>query len=186
MKRVSDIIIGDLAMLMALGFVSMVIFMLPWLNPPTEADTTTPPGNLIFTATWPAADEDVDLWVMGPTEIRPVGYSNQSGELLNLLRDDLGRPDTDLNFENAFSRGAPDGEYIVNVHCYRCSKPVTVSVDVKLKGNSSSYAIPIAKTKITLRKMGDERTAIRFMMKDGSFIRDSLHNIYKSLRSWHT
>jgi len=37
-----------------------------------------------------AALAHVDLWVQAPGDV-PVGYSNKSGGVLNLLRDDLGK-----------------------------------------------------------------------------------------------
>jgi len=187
MRRVSDIILGDLAMLMALGFFAMLVFLLPWINPPTESDTISPPGNLIITVSWPPSDYDVDLWVKGPGEMRPVGYSNQSGKLFNLLRDDLGRPDEELNFENAFSRGLPDGEYIINLHCYKCygiskAKPLPVRVDVRLKRDGWS-ARPLAQTTVTLTAQGEERTAMRFFIRNGEFDPNSLHNAPIRLRT---
>lgn len=187
MRRVSDIILGDLAMLMALGFFAMLVFLLPWINPPTESDTISPPGNLIVTASWPPSGHDVDLWVMGPTEARPVGYSNQSGKLFNLLRDDLGPPDPELNFENVYTRGLPDGEYIINLHCYRCygvseEKPIPVTVDVRLKKDGGA-AVPVTKTRVLLTKHGQEKTALRFLIKDGNVLHETIHNAYRSLRS---
>jgi hypothetical protein len=55
-------------------------------------------------------DADVDLWVEAPGD-RPVGYSNKSGQIFSLLRDDLGKSQdiTDFNYEIAYSRGMPAG-----------------------------------------------------------------------------
>src|SRR4051794_3763581 len=48
------------------------------------------PGNVIVEMTWPPnIDADVDLWVQAPGDV-PVGYSDKSGIIFNLLRDDLG------------------------------------------------------------------------------------------------
>src|SRR3546814_9135229 len=81
----------DVLMLALLGFMVIVVVLLPHLNPPTKAAASDPPGNIIVEVRWPDdIDVDVDLWVKGPTS-RPIGYSNQSGPLFNLLRDDLGR-----------------------------------------------------------------------------------------------
>ena len=56
-----------------------------------EAKGQTPPGNVIVELTWDKdVDADVDLWVQGPGDV-PVGYSNKSGIIFNLLRDDLGK-----------------------------------------------------------------------------------------------
>ena len=105
----------DLLMIMLLGFVFMIIAMVPHLNPPATEDDAEPPGNVIAHITWPEGNTDVDMWVTGPGELVPVGYSNKGGLLWNLLRDDLGHNGTDatdLNFENAFSRWiTPDEQF---------------------------------------------------------------------------
>ena len=58
---------------------------------PARATTSLAPGNVIIEAQWAdKLDADVDLWVQAPGDV-PVGYSNKSGAVFNLLRDDLGR-----------------------------------------------------------------------------------------------
>src|SRR5688572_5701866 len=77
-------------------------------------------------------DADVDLWVQAPGDV-PVGYSNKSGRIFNLLRDDLGRAQdiTDYNYEVAYTRRMPGGEYVVNLHMYR-GRSVSYPVGVKI------------------------------------------------------
>ncbi len=81
----------DVIMLALLGFVTIVILLLPHINPPTKDKITAlPPGNIVVEVRWPdKIDADVDLWVQAPGD-RPVGYSNRGGQVFNLLRDDLG------------------------------------------------------------------------------------------------
>jgi len=190
MKRSSgSIIYRDMISLLLLGFVAMVILMLPFLNPPAKDAAADPPGNLIIAITWPAGNTDVDLWVMGPGEVRPVGYSNKGGILFNLLRDDLGNmPDaTPLNYENSFTRGIVAGEYIVNSHCFRCSiLPVRVDVEISVNtgapGKSSLRSI--ATTTIMLNRNGEEKTALRFRLTaDGKLVPDSMNSVFRPLRS---
>lgn len=157
----------DLTLTIALLFVVIVFFILPFINDPTKNDETEPPGNVIVSIVWPPAlNYDVDLWMMAPGETRPVGYSNLSGKIINLLRDDLGTysDPTPLNYESAYTRGAAEGEYQVNVHCYRCTDgPVTVDVEIAIKSptvNMGNVRV-IARTKVELTA-GEERTAIRF------------------------
>jgi hypothetical protein len=73
---------------------------------------------------------------------RPVGYSNKSGQIFNLLRDDLGKAHdiTDYNYEVAYTRG---GEYVVNLHMYRgrsVSYPVAVKIVASVKGDPTGAA----------------------------------------------
>jgi hypothetical protein len=111
----------DTALLMLGGFILMTVLMLSVVNPPAQSAETQgeqSPGNVIVEAQWAdGVDADVDLWVQAPGD-RPVGYSNKSGQMFNLLRDDLGKAQdvTDYNYEVAYSRGIPSGEYVVNVH----------------------------------------------------------------------
>jgi hypothetical protein len=100
------------------------------------------PGNVTVETQWPdKLDADVDLWVEAPGDV-PVGYSNKGGRVFDLLRDDLGMAQdmTDSNHEVAYSRGAPAGEYTVNVHIYRgvnATYPVPVKVTVSVKPDST-------------------------------------------------
>lgn len=181
----------DLLMLMLLGFVFMIVAMVPHLNPPATEDNTEPPGNVIAHITWPEGNTDVDLWITGPGEVRPVGYSNKGGLLWNLLRDDLGTsPDaTPLNYENAYTRGITPGEYVINVHCYRCPVlPVPVDVEVSVKrdnGNGAKTPLKIiATTRATLHQNGEELTAIRFKLtKDGELVPNSVNHVFQQLRA---
>jgi hypothetical protein len=180
----------DFVMLMVLGFVAMVVWMLPYLNPKAEQAAADPPGNLIVAITWPEGNTDVDLWVMGPGEVRPVGYSNKGGLLFNLLRDDLGTmPDaTPLNYENAFTRGIVGGEYIVNVDCYRCPVlpvPVDVEISVNSGAPGKNSLKDIATTRIVLDRNGEERTALRFKLTNqGTLVPDSMNNVFRPLRDF--
>lgn len=179
----------DFLFLAVLGFVALVVMLLPLINPPASNDNTEPPGNLIVAISWPEGDTDVDLWVMGPGELVPIGYSNKGGLLFNLLRDDLGTmPDaTTLNYEHAYTRGIVPGEYIVNVHCYRCAVlPVPVTVEITKKDQSTKHSPieAVARTTVVLKANGDEKTAIRFRLTaEGKVEPDSLNNIFRPLRA---
>ena len=179
----------DVIMLALLGFVTIVILMLPHLNPPvTGDDSTRPPGNLIIEARWPdELETDVDLWVQAPGG-RPVGYSNKSDTVFNLLRDDLGHVDdaAGLNYEVAFSRGAPAGEYTVNLHLYRNSSerlPIPVVVVVSVKADADGAVRRIATLRVELVRLGQELTVVRFSLDgSGNLVADSVHDLPRSLR----
>jgi hypothetical protein len=143
----SGTVFRDVVMLALVGFVAIVVMLLPHLNPPgaKTADNMTPPGNVIVEIRWPdEIDADVDLWVQAPGDV-PVGYSNKGGVVFNLLRDDLGnRLDvTGLNYETSYSRGIEPGEYAVNLHLYRNPSgvsPIPVTVVTSVQRNAKETA----------------------------------------------
>ena len=135
---------------------------------------------------WPSNQAvDVDLWVKAPGEF-PVGFWNQGGEIFNLLRDDLGivGDATDENYEIVYSRGIPQGEYIVNVHMYGplppgVTVPVNVVVSVRKKYDDTNQ---ILKTNIKLTRRNQEETAFRFKLTgDGDLVPGSVSTLRRSL-----
>lgn len=179
----------DVIMLALAGFVTLVLLLLPHLNPRAKTeDAIRSPGNVIIEARWPdEMDADVDLWVQAPGDV-PVGYSNKGGAVFNLLRDDLGHTAdlTGLNYEFSYSRGVPAGEYAVNVHLYRNHESgiIPVSVVVSVKGSVNESAKQLLATKVTLEHEGQELTAFRFRLDDkGHLVSGSVHDLPKSLRT---
>lgn len=189
----SGTVFRDMITLALAGFVCMVLLLLPHVNPPGEEGkgvaATEPPGNVIIEARWDdKLRTDVDLWVQAPGDV-PVGYSNKSGLIFNLLRDDLGSyaDPTEINFETAFSRGVPPGEYAINVHLFRNLDnvfPIFVRVVARVKAEHESGAATIAATRVRLDHEGQEVTAFRFKLTErGELEPGSLHALYKPLRS---
>lgn len=180
----------DVIMLALLGFVTIVVLLLPHLNPPVKAEgAAEPPGNVVIEARWPdAIDADVDLWVLAPGD-RPVGYSNRGGAVFNLLRDDLGhvRDQTPLNYEMAYSRGVPAGEYVINLHLYHVRSEhaeVPVDVTVSVKHDTGTSLIQLDTTSPTLRHVGEELTVLRFRLDEhGRVVPGSQHDLPRSLRN---
>jgi hypothetical protein len=187
----SGTVFRDVVMLALVGFVALVIMLLPHLNPPgaKTADDTTPPGNVIVEVRWPdEIDADVDLWVQAPGDV-PVGYSNKGGAAFNLLRDDLGsRVDvTGLNYETSYSRGIVPGEYTVNLHLYRNPSrtyPVPVTVVTSVKRRSDLAARQLLASKAMLVREGEEMTVYRFRLTEaGALVAGSVHSLDKPLRA---
>lgn len=190
----SDVVFRDVITLALLGFVALVIIMLPHINPPLkkeEAKSIDPPGNVIVEARWDdKIDADVDLWVQGPEDV-PVGYSNLSGQLFSLLRDDIGKRNdaSDLNYENTYSRGIRPGEYTVNLHMYfnranvwPIKAKVLVSL-VKMRG-TTRYTEQILVSDVKLTRLGEEKTVFRFRLdKDGNLVKSSVNSAEKLLRT---
>jgi hypothetical protein len=180
----------DVIMLALLGFVTLVVLLLPHLNPPVEAaQDIDAPGNVVVELRWPDdVDADVDLWVRAPGD-HPVGYSNKGGKSFNLLRDDLGHINDPgkLNYEVAYSRGRPAGEYVVNLHLYTNKShryPVDAEVYVGIKKLSSASIQRLGFRKVRLLEIGHEITVIRFKLdEDGDLVPGSIHNVPIALRS---
>jgi hypothetical protein len=130
----SGTVFRDVLMLALIGFVAMVIMLLPHISKThEETEEHRPPGNVVVEMHWP--DElpvDVDLWVKAPNDV-PVGFWNQGSQYFNLLRDDLGMEGdaSSRNYEVSYSRGIIPGEYVVNVHMYG-KVPAGVVVPVRI------------------------------------------------------
>jgi hypothetical protein len=159
---------------------AVLIFILPSVNPASEEQNQSPPGNLMVAIAWPDGPSDVDLWVLGPGMAKAVGYSNKGSEVWNLLRDDLGNAGdaTPVNFENAFSRGLPAGEYVVNLHCFSCSSKVPVRVEVRIAGGQllTEETVDLAPAQ--------EKTVVRFTLDgSGKVVPGSMSKVFKPLRS---
>ncbi|MBV8534844.1 MAG: hypothetical protein JO128_04575 [Alphaproteobacteria bacterium] len=157
-------------------------------NEASAKNQMAPPGHVIVELTWDhAADADVDLWVQGPGDV-PVGYSNKSGMIFNLVRDDLGRSGdpNSMNYEIAYGRGHWGGEYVVNAMLYRTRDhklPVNATVKLSLEADSGGTQ-QVLRSDVTLGFEGQETTVFRFKLDDhGIFQPDSVNRLHKPLRA---
>jgi hypothetical protein len=192
-EDVNGTVFRDVITLALCGFVAVVILLLPHLNPKQEAQAavaSTVPGNVMVEARWAdELDTDVDLWVQAPGDV-PVGYSNKSGVIFNLLRDDLGRnaDPTQLNYEVSYSRGVPPGEYAINLHMYRNKakvSPVKVTVVTSVKKPNSESAKQILTSSVDLMVENQETTVYRFKLTEaGELVPSSVNSLPKPLRKW--
>lgn len=183
----SGTVFRDVILLALIGFVAMVIMLLPHIKTTTEeAQDHKAPGNVIVEMHWPTdLPYDVDLWVRAPGQ-QPVGFWNQGGRVFNLLRDDLGGEGdaTRENYEISYSRGITAGEYVVNVHMYGhlpngVTIPVTVVVSVRQKFDTTRQ---ILKTVVELYRRNQEETAYSFRLtKEGDLIDGSVSTLRKPL-----
>lgn len=182
-----ETIFKDVILLTLVGFVSMVIMLLPHLHKKEEArQDHKAPGNVIVELHWPnEMNVDVDLWVQGPNST-PVGFWNQGNEFFNLLRDDLGLEGdaTKLNYEVAYSRGIRPGEYIVNTHMYSnipggMTVPANVVISVRAKYDSARQ---ILATTVELTHRNQEETAFRFRLNsEGKLDQESVSTLRRPL-----
>ena len=192
-EDINGTVFRDVITLALCGFVAVVILLLPHLNPKQEAQAavaSTVPGNVMVEARWAdELDTDIDLWVQAQGDV-PVGYSNKSGVIFNLLRDDLGRnaDPTQLNYEVSYSRGVPPGEYAINLHMYRNKSriaPVKVTVVTSVKKPNAESAKQILTSSIDLMAENQETTVYRFKLTEaGELVPGSVNSLPKPLRKW--
>lgn len=147
-----------------------------------------PPGHVVVELDWDkTADADVDLWIQGPGDV-PVGYSNKSGMIFNLVRDDLGRggDPNSMNYEVAYGRGHWPGEYVVNAMLYRSRDrklPLGAQLRVSLQGEKGDVRQAL-QSNFELAFEGQETTVFRFKLDDkGELVPDSMNRIHKDLRA---
>ncbi len=187
----SNVVFRDIILLTLTGFISMVVLLVPFINPPTEkVDSSSPPGNVIVELFWDnERDVDIDLWVKAPGDI-PVGYSNQGGLFFNLLRDDLGKykDNTPVNYEVSYSRGISEGIYAVNLHLYREDKspfqPIVAKLVISIINPDTKARKQILKSEKLLKDVGAEITIFQFALdKKGNLDKDSINNNFVKLRS---
>lgn len=177
----------DVILLALIGFVAMVIMLLPHVVPAKkQTEDQKAPGNVIVEMYWPTnMPYDVDLWVQAPDEY-PVGFWNMGGKTFNLLRDDLGYEGdaTNENYEISYSRGIPPGEYIVNVHMYGIvppNQPLPVTVVVSVR-KLYDDARKILKTTVELTRRNQEETAYRFRLTaEGDLVEGSVSTLRRPL-----
>jgi hypothetical protein len=179
----AETVYRDVIFLALVGFVAMVIMLLPHIKRSSEESRDQKaPGNVIIEMHWPSdMPYDVDLWVKAPGE-PPVGFWNQGGIVFNLLRDDLGDEGdaTKLNYEVTYSRGIPAGEYIVNVHMYGPLPsgviiPVTVVVSTR---QEFGHTRQLLQTVIHLDHRNQEETAYSFRLtSEGDVVKGSVSTL---------
>jgi hypothetical protein len=157
-------------------------------NDEEQSKGQTPPGNVIVEMFWDKAiDADVDLWVQAPGDVL-VGYSNKSGVIFNLVRDDLGRSGdpNSMNYEVSYGRGHWPGEYVVNAMLYRSHDhkyPVGVKTKVS-RQNQQGQVLQVLQSNVEVTFEGQETTVFRFRLDEkGEFIAGSMNRIHKSLRA---
>ena len=184
----SNTVFRDVTLLALSGFVAIVLLLLPWLNLKTKQELIKEPvGSVIIELFWPKdIDADLDLWVKGPND-GAVGYSNPSGLIFNLLRDDRGMTGdyTPLNYEISFTRGISPGEYQANVHLFKHDanrSKIQATISASLVTPDRDYRKQILEKSIYLTKQGKEKTVLRFKL-DNNFklVSGSVNSLRKSL-----
>lgn len=153
-----------------------------------QSEATEPPGNLVASIVWPEGQTDIDMWVFGPGEKRPIGFSNKSGANWSLLRDDLGNVNDTVtaNFENAYSRAVEPGHYVFNVHAYSgTTYPVKVSFELRIVAGGNAHALLTATVDLVAK--GQEVTVVALDLdKHGNIVPGSTGNVFFPMfKAWN-
>lgn len=184
-------VFGDAMSLLFMAVTGILFLILVIINDTAKknAEAQNPQGNIIVELYWPdELDTDIDLWVRGEADNTPVGYNNKGGPLFNLLRDDLGvlGDISGKNQEITYSRGVPDGEYVINAHLFALKSgklPIPFTLVVSLKKDEQSTQEQLFKVTGNLTEQGQERTIARFYIQDMKYIPESFNTIQEQLRS---
>jgi len=173
----TPILVRDLLMNMLLGLTALVVLVLAQINPiaKNNPDSTKPPGDIMVCISW-QGNNDVDLWGAAPGQSKNVGYSNKNGDVLDLVRDDLGKDATTRpRMECQFARGLPDGRWVFNAHGYSITQPeVMVHAEIRL-GDEIERDLTI--------KQAQERTISQFRLAGGKVVPGSVNEVAVPLRS---
>lgn len=167
-------IFRDVIFLALISFVAMLMIVIPFLADQTEKETKEilSPGNVIVEIFWDNnLTDDIDLWVIGPGEPGPIGFSNKSGTIWNLLRDDLGYSSdlSGLNYENSYSRGLKAGWYRFNVHWYTSKSnidEIKINMVVSIKKTPTATTKQIMSREVILTLAAKETTVFYFYLDD--------------------
>ena len=181
--RLKNVIAVDLPLGSVAFFILILILVIPFINPiPTTKADAPPPGQLFIHISWPAGNNDVDLWVKSPEDAKPVGYTRKDGNTsCALLRDDLGNPSPE-NEEFTFCRSMPNGRYVVNLHLYRGVAPIGVKVEVTVFAPGKPPVKFFDET-VTLFAAQQERTAVTFELNERGLVPFSTNKVFVPIRS---
>lgn len=178
----TPILVRDLLMNMLLGLTALVVLVLAQINPiaKNNPDSTKPPGDVMVCIFWQGG-HDVDLWGSDPKDKKAVGYSNKNGEVLDLVRDDLGKDAlTRPRTECQFARGLPDGRWAFNIHGFSITQPeVMVHAEIRLGGE---FGFSLLLERDLTIKQRQERTIAQFQLRDGKVVPGSVNEVAVPLR----
>lgn len=182
---------NDLLWALLACFIVMTALLVTQINNSKSDKTSEEPvaGSISVYVYWKdGIDLDIDTHVSSPGGDH-VFYGRLAGKIWNLLRDDLGMVNdtAQRNFENAYARGLPAGDYVVNIHAYRGAAslyPAEVEGEVVITANPNAGkgGQKVVKQKITLYRTGEEATLVRFSIDpQGNVVPGSVNHIFKSL-----
>jgi hypothetical protein len=170
----------SLMLFKALQVVAFLFFIaLLMLNPEAREGKIDSKAEFIITMNWPDDNpDDIDLYVEDPLG-NIVWYHTREAGFMVLDRDDRGgvnnavfvngrRITSKVRQETISIRGIIAGEYTVNVNYFLAMRGGPIPVTVKVEKINPAVEI-VAYETLTLDRMGEEKTALRFhVAEDGS------------------
>lgn len=179
-----SIAMSDLLFNMLLAFVALFMLAFAQMSVKKVQNNTEVKAEYLISVSWAKEnDDDVDTYAEDPNG-KLVCFRRREDGLMHLDRDDLGHRNDNIetpfgkvkyneNREIVTLRGVIPGEYVVNVHMYNRGQkkindqyvvnesplPVIVQID-----QLNPFRTVVIK-EVSLMKNGDEKTAIRFKIK---------------------
>jgi hypothetical protein len=166
----------------ALQVVAFLFFIaLLAMNPEAKEGKIESKAEFIITMTWPDDHpDDIDLYAEDPLG-NIVWYHVREAGFMVLDRDDRGSANNSITVdgrkvsspvrqETISIRGIVPGEYTVNVHYFLATKGGPVPAVVKVEKINPTVEV-VSYDSVSLTRMGEEKTAVRFRMgADGRVI----------------
>src|SRR3954454_19657926 len=157
----------------------LVCIALLAMNPEAKEGKIDTKAEFIITMTWPDDHpDDLDLYAEAPLG-NIVWYHVREAGFLVLDRDDRGSANnavavggrkltSPFRQETVSIRGIVPGEYTINVHYFLASIGGPIPVVVQVEKINPTVEVVSHET-ITLNRMGEEKTAVRFRLSaDGT------------------
>ena len=174
----------DLLFNALLGFAFMFFISFALIQKPQDGGKIDSKAEFIISAEWEDHHpDDIDLIVEDP-QGNVVYFQSQQAGLMHLDRDDRGtladrimidgvEIENPANQEVVTIRGYMEGEYVVNLLYYKKQKNFSESLKVKVKVEKINPKLEVIYfNDFLLRKIGDEITAVRFILDDRGNVLD--------------
>ena len=182
----------DLLFNALLGFAFMFFISFALIQKPQDGGKIDSKAEFIISAEWEEYHpDDIDLIVEDP-QGNIVYFQRQQAGLMHLDRDDRGtladrimidgvEVENPANQEVVTIRGYMEGEYVVNLLYYKSNFIAPLKVKVKVEKINPRLEV-VYFNDFFLKKIGDEITAVRFILDDKGNVLD-LNQLQKPISS---
>ena len=182
----------DLLFNALLGFAFMFFISFALIQKPQDGGKIDSKADFIISAEWEEYHpDDIDLIVEDP-QGNIVYFQRQQAGLMHWDRDDRGtladrimidgvEVENPANQEVVTIRGYMEGEYVVNLHYYKSNFIAPLKVKVKVEKINPRLEV-VYFNDFFLKKIGDEITAVRFILDDKGNVLD-LNQLQKPIIS---